>query len=330
MTDNPVAATAADAGSGALAHLVRIGGDEILDRGEVVILDTPDGYRLRAATFDSPHESVGTFLLLHGYTEFIEKYHEVIEELINRGFGVVTFDWRGQGLSDRVLDPSSTNHQRGYVEDFSHYVEDSDLIYTRLVKERPEPHYVLGHSMGGHLAIRILEERPYRFEKAVLSAPMVGFKANIPLPVATQLARLMVLIGKENEYAPESDDFNPDDPINLVTSDTGRWQRSLAYWFEEPRLVTHGVTWRWLFEAAQSMQLVARRDRLARLVTPTLLASAGNDLIVSSEAQVELANRNYAITLARFPTAMHEILMETDEILFDFWQRFDGFITKRD
>ncbi len=311
-----------------ITRLVRIGGDEVLERGDVVVLETPDGYRLRSAVFQ-PKKPIGTFLLLHGYTEFIEKYGEVIEELLNRKYAIVTFDWRGQGLSDRTLDATSSRHQRGYVEDFSHYVDDADLVYQARMKDLPTPHHILGHSMGGHMALRILEERPYRFDKAILSAPMVGFKVNLPLPAVIQLARAMITMGRADEYAPESTDFNPDDPINLVTSDQERWQRSLEYWLEEPRLVTHGITWQWLYEAGRSMRRVARADRLARLITPTLLASAGNDLIVSSEAQVELAQRSYPITLSRFPNAMHEILMETDEILFDFWQRFDGFMAKQ-
>lgn len=311
-----------------MTRLVRIGGDEVLDRGDVEVLETPDAYRLRTAVFSPKRKAIGTFLLLHGYTEFIEKYAEVIEDLLDRKYAVVTFDWRGQGLSDRTLDPASDRYRRGFVEDFSHYSSDADLVYHARMRDLPQPHYILGHSMGGHMALRIMEERPYRFEKAVLSAPMVGFPVNIPLPGVVRMAHAMVLLGRGDEYAPHSTDFDPDDPINLVTSDEERWQRSLAYWIAEPRLVTHGVTWRWLYEAGRSMRRVAQGDRLSRLVTPTLLASAGVDLIVSSEAQVELANRSYPITLSRFPTAMHEILMETDEILFDFWQRFDGFLAK--
>jgi len=311
-------------------ELVRLGDDDILERAQMETLTTDDGFNLRTATFlpdGLPDgEVAGTFLLLHGYTEFIEKYNEVIARLIERQFAVVTFDWRGQGLSDRVLDQGDV--RRGYLEDFSDYVDDADLVYQQLVKDLGGPHYLMGHSMGGHMSLRILQERPYRFEKAVLSAPMVGFTVKLPLPTVASTAWGMVRVGRGAEYAPEGMDFDPKNPVNMVTTDADRWQTALDYWKEEPRLVTHGVTWRWLYEASKSMQLVRRKDRLARLVTPTMLASAGNDLIVSSDAQVELANDCYAITLAKFPKAMHEILMETDEIQFDFWQRFDAFLSK--
>ena len=308
--------------------LVTLGNDDVLERAQVRVVSTPDGFDLRTATFLPDGDAAGSFMLLHGYTEFIEKYQEVITNLLDRDFAVVTFDWRGQGLSDRVL--SSGDIQRGYLENFDDYVADADLIYRTLVKELPGPHYLMGHSMGGHVSLRILQERPYRYEKAFLSAPMVGFLPKLPLATVASTAWGMVKIGRGAEYAPENDDFDPRNPVNMVTTDEDRWQRALSYWRHDPRLVTHGVTWRWLYEAARSMQLVRRRDRMARHMTPTLLASAGDDLIVDSDAQWDLANDCYAITLAKFPTAMHEILMESDEIQFDFWQRFDAFLAKAD
>ena len=60
-----------------------------------------DGVNLRIAIWNET-SSKGTILLQSGRTEFIEKYYEVIQEFINRGFCVALMDWRGQGLSDRV------------------------------------------------------------------------------------------------------------------------------------------------------------------------------------------------------------------------------------
>ena len=57
-------------------------------------------------------KSKGTILLQQGHNEFIEKYFELIEEFKQRGYSVVSFDWRGQGLSDRMI--NNTNKQ--YIE----------------------------------------------------------------------------------------------------------------------------------------------------------------------------------------------------------------------
>ena len=78
-------------------------------------LKTQDGVLLRHARWAAERRSNGTVCLLQGRAEYIEKYFEVVRELKNRGFAVVTFDWRWQGLSGRVL----ADRQKGYVENFS-------------------------------------------------------------------------------------------------------------------------------------------------------------------------------------------------------------------
>jgi lysophospholipase len=61
-----------------------------------------EGVRLRTARW-SPSSPIGTVVLLGGRGEFIEKYFEVVSELLTRGFAVAAMDRRGQGGSDRPL-----------------------------------------------------------------------------------------------------------------------------------------------------------------------------------------------------------------------------------
>src|SRR6187431_1557143 len=65
---------------------------------------TSDGVKLRYALFPKgPGAPKGTICLVHGRTEFIEKYFETIADFQSRGFAVATFDWRGQGGSQRLI-----------------------------------------------------------------------------------------------------------------------------------------------------------------------------------------------------------------------------------
>jgi lysophospholipase len=65
-------------------------------------ISAADGVRLRTARW-TPSSAIGTVVVLGGRGEFIEKYFEVISELLARGFAVATMDWRGQGGSERSL-----------------------------------------------------------------------------------------------------------------------------------------------------------------------------------------------------------------------------------
>ena len=56
-------------------------------------------------------------------------------ELIARGYSVATVDWRGQGLSDRLLaDP-----RKGHVDDFASFDADLDAFMAEVVPALPKP-----------------------------------------------------------------------------------------------------------------------------------------------------------------------------------------------
>src|SRR3954464_8174681 len=131
-----------------------------------------DSARLRTARFaaDPGAADRGICVLLNGQTEFIEKYHEVIDELRGRGFAVATLDWRGQGGSQRAQD----NPLKSYVRDYSDFDEDFAAFVSKVIEPLTDhPPLVLAHSMGGHNTLRALHDHPGWFRAAVLTAPML-------------------------------------------------------------------------------------------------------------------------------------------------------------
>lgn len=110
---------------------------------------TPDRVKLRYAIWPrsaGPHR--GTVCLVQGRTEYIEKYFETIADFQARGFAVATFDWRGQGGSDRLIG----NRTVGYVDRFDDYWTDLRTFHAEiLLPDCPPPFYLVGHSMGGLL-----------------------------------------------------------------------------------------------------------------------------------------------------------------------------------
>jgi lysophospholipase len=295
---------------------------------EVTVVEAPDGLSLRVARWEAPADGParGTVLLLHGFTEFIEKYYEVVEHLLSRGFGVVTYDHRGQGLSERLLPRS----QRGHQTDFADLVAEAVYVHEQMLgEELPRPHLLMAHSMGGNVALRVLQEYPRRFDRAVLSAPMTGFD-RIPAWLMNVIATLFVMLGRGGSYAWGAGDEDLENPQNRVTSDASRFARALAFWRHEPALVTSGVTWRWVREATRSMARVARPERMAQIETPTLLASAGRDQVVSSASHRVLSGRSPKLRLVHLSESMHEILQEADAVQAEFWAHFDEFVGSQD
>ena len=74
-----------------------------------------------AALFVPQGRARGSIILSGGRTEPIEKYYEVIADFLERDFVVLAHDWRGQGLSARLLADPLKGHASGYkayLEDF--------------------------------------------------------------------------------------------------------------------------------------------------------------------------------------------------------------------
>ena len=109
--------------------LVSIPANPVPDDAVAGTVKTADGVNLRFARFAPPPGRKGTVVVLQGRAEFIEKYFETARDLRARGFAVATFDWRGQGLSDRRF----SDRYKGYVRDFSQYATDLDTVMEQLV-----------------------------------------------------------------------------------------------------------------------------------------------------------------------------------------------------
>ena len=210
---------------------------------------TRDGKRLRTQVFDAAPDRPrrGVCVLLHGQTEFIEKYLEVIGELQARGFTVATFDWPGQGGSYRLL----ANPLKAHIGDFREYDSALRLFMDEIVKPLGEkPPVALAHSMGGHICLRALHDTPNMFTCAVLSAPMLrALTRGYPRWLAELMCSVQNLIGAGNDWIwgmDQRDPFIVNFDSQLVTTDRARFERTQTFLRAHPDLRLAGPTWGWL------------------------------------------------------------------------------------
>lgn len=276
------------------------------------------------ATLQPPQ---GTVLLLSGRGEFLEKYHETAIDLTRRGFNVYSFDWRGQGLSSRML----PNPQKGYVDTYDDYLNDLDFfIQTIMTPNARGPYYLLAHSMGGHIALCYLHNHCGLFKQTVLTSPMVDIAMSPFLKtVLKSYVRGAVKLGFGTYYVPGAGDNKPQGPAfenNRLTSDQTRFERTKRQLFEKPGLALGGVTHQWLLATFLSIDRLLRTDFPERIGTPILMVSAGEDRIVSNRVQGHIKTRIPQCRLVTLENAKHEILVENDSIRKRFWKIFDDFL----
>ena len=160
--------------------------------------------------------------LIHGYAEHIERYGNVVNELVPAGYAVFGNDHRGHGRSQG---------RRGHVKSFQDFIEDERQFYTQVIlKELPDtPYFVLGHSMGSLIAMNYVEQNPDELKGLVLSATGSQPGTDIPKILITLtkiLSKILPAIHVKSPLPPEFVSRDPDvvkayvdDPLvyNVIT-----------------------------------------------------------------------------------------------------------------
>ena len=95
---------------------------------------------------------------------------------------------------------------------------------------------------------------------------------------------------------------------------------------DNPDLALVGVTFGWLEATFNSIQNIMADGYLEGIATPLLIISSGADEIVSVAAQKKACRRLPECDMVMIPNALHELLIETDAVLENFWETFDAFI----
>jgi alpha-beta hydrolase superfamily lysophospholipase len=159
---------------------------------------------------DSPKAII---IIVHGICEHLGRYNDTTSRFNEWGYSVYRFDLRGHGRS---------GGDRGYVESYERFIDDTDLIVNTARQENPGlPIFLLGHSMGGFISVAYGIKHQDRLSglihsgSAVMILPMVkdlgeGFEYNAMAltPIPNSLSNLI-------SHDPEVVKAYDDDPLVL-------------------------------------------------------------------------------------------------------------------
>ena len=313
------------------ASLVTIPANPVPESARVGFFTTPDKVKLRYATWPkSLGKQRGTICLVQGRGEFIEKYFETIENFRQRGFAVATFDWRGQGGSDRLIG----NKSLGHVDRFEDYGMDLKSFHGEiLLPECPPPFYLVGHSMGGLVSLFAAAQDRMMFDRVFLSAPMLALDRQ-PLSMAgmARVAAALSFLGlghlpvrRRSEQPASAASF----PNNPLTGDMMRYLRMVDIVDACPSLGIGAPTIGWVAAAMAAMAEAGSAHFPGRLGIPLLMLAAARDEIVSTHAIEQLGLRLRTGRHQVIAGARHELFMESNAIRGQVLAAFDAFITEQ-
>lgn len=251
-----------------------------------------------------------TIVLLHGFSEAIPKFTEMIYYFVQSGFDVWALQQREHGLSYR----SSEDLSLVDITDYRDLIRDAHYFVHHVVKKRGSL-YLYAHSMGGAVGACYLECYPEDFEKAVLTSPMLEMNSgDIPVWFAAAYARVQCALGHGSDYMPGTGPFVPtSDFEGGNTTDPNRYM----FWFNQQKehreFQMCGCSIRCALQFLHMTQAATLPRNVHRIRADVLLIQAGRDAMVKSGGQIrfirELRGRGHMV---RFRKAKHEIYLGSD------------------
>lgn len=313
-----------------------------MNQSTIHYMVTPDGAKIRYGhwtpennlaesqfkeTMKYGDDVKGTVVIMQGRASYIEKFDEVIEDLLKRGHHVWAFDWRGQGISSRM----TSNRHQGYIDSYETYIADfHQLITEKIYPNKKGPLVMLGQSMGAHIGLRYLSEHPRYFDAAVLTSPMLDLiTGGYPKPLARTIARMGVLLGYEKQYVFGHGDYEPWlEPFedNLLTHNREIFFKHRRLQIENPLLSIGGVTFGWLKATFDSIEKLLSQDYLSHVKIPVLVIAAGEEMVVDNTQLQQVCDWVKDCRLKVYQGARHQILNETEMHMKRLWKDFDNFM----
>lgn len=248
----------------------------------------PEGMSFYFERDDVP-DARGVVLLLHGFAEHCGRYTGVVESLVEAGFSVWRFDYRGHGQS---------GGRRGHVYKFEDFFQEIRLFRDKLFEAYPNtPRFLVGHSHGGLLTLTFAAEEPTGFTALALSSPFFGFGLKVPAWKAAAgraLSRFVPTLALPTEI-----------DNALLTHDT-----AVVAAYGTDKLVGTHATARWFTEILRVH--AALPETAARVRLPILVQQGGADGVASPPdtrrvfESIASADKTYT----EYPGLYHEIYFE--------------------
>ncbi|MFC9789127.1 alpha/beta hydrolase [Rhodococcus sp. NPDC127528] len=249
------------------------------------------GTRIEYDVWTPDGPPVAVLVLAHGFGEHARRYDHVVERLVGLGLAVYAPDHRGHGRS---------GGKRVELKAWTDFTDDLHrLVGIATTEHRGLDLYLLGHSMGGAIALSYALDHQDLLTGLILSGPAVDVTTGVPgvvVEVGKVVGRVLPSLPVQSLDA------------NLVSRDPA----VVAAYKADP-LVHHGKVpagiARGLIVNAESLP-----ERLPTLRIPLLLLHGSEDGLVNVNGSRMIAATvgSDDLTYTEYPGLYHEVFNEPE------------------
>ncbi|MBD2079707.1 alpha/beta hydrolase [Leptolyngbya sp. FACHB-17] len=123
------------------------------------------GLRLYYQSWHPVRNTRAVLVLLHGLGSHSGRFNNIVQYLVPAGYAIYALDLRGHGHS---------SGQRGHINSWSEFRADLDLFLRQIQSTTNLPCFVLGHSIGGMIALEYALHFPAAVQGVITIAPAFG------------------------------------------------------------------------------------------------------------------------------------------------------------
>jgi len=206
--------------------------------------------------------------VIHGYGEHLGRFEHVRQWLNDEGYSVYGIDQQGHGQSEG---------DRGYVENFIDYVYDNldyfHFVQNKILQNQPLPCFLLGHSMGGliaiHTAQKSIDKGLWPWNGVLLSGASLFVDPKVKTPFMVFFATVLnnifpkLTMGEINSKA-----------LSKIPAVAQNYNT-------DPLVHKQGMAARWAFEMLRAVDDVTKNVRSVQF--PFLIMHGSADRIVQAQ-----------------------------------------------
>lgn len=237
-------------------------------------------------------DPLAAVVIIHGYADHSLRYTHVGRFLREQRVASFAVDLRGHGQSEG---------RRGHINSFDDYLDDVDAMLAVVEQNKLNvPTFLLGHSMGGLVALTHALRRGQKCSGLILSSPFLGVALEVP-PIKQFLGRIMSNVWPSLALP---SGINPRD----LTHDT-----VVCDDYATDPLVFKTATARWYTEALRTIGDIQKRA--FEITLPTLILQAAEDRLADPKAARPLFEKlgSKDKRYIEYPNFFHEIFNEVDK-----------------